>query len=282
MRPPDETARASVAARLVSRLLDAAASARAADVRVGLGYTAVLLDDGRAGLAFTFRDLAPGGCSALEGSAPLCGRPAADLLALLESGDTIEASLGLACANALANRDRPDQLAGDVLDRLALRPDDRVGMVGHFGPLVEPILGKARSLTVFERVDRPTSLIRPPEDAEEELPHCEVALITATSIINHTVDGLLHAARGCREVVLLGASTPLLPEVFAAGEVTLLSGVVVRDPPEVLRVVSEARGMRQFGPHVRKVTVRAGGSRGPTMSSPRAGARRGTSSSSSR
>jgi hypothetical protein len=45
-------------------------------------------------------------------------------------------------------------------------------------------------------------------------------------------------------------------EAFDAGAVTLLSGVVVTAPHEVLRIVSEGGGMRQFGPHVRKVTVR--------------------------
>jgi len=58
--------------------------------------------------------------------------------------------------------------------------------------------------------------------------------------------------------VLLGASTPLLAEVFGAQQVTMLSGVVVKDPDEALRVVSEGGGMRQFSPHVRKVTVRVG------------------------
>ena len=164
--------------------------------------------------------------------------------------------MGLACANALANRDEATCLDGDILDHLDLRPDDHVGMVGHFGPLVGPIQKRAGSLTVFERVDRPSGLLRPQAEAAAELPRCQVALITATSIINHTIDDLLKAARSCREVVLLGASTPLLAEAFRAGKVTMLSGVVVKAPEEVLRVVSEGGGMRQFGPHVRKVTIR--------------------------
>ena len=75
---------------------------------------------------------------------------------------------------------------------------------------------------------------------------------------DHPVDGLLEAARGCRRVALLGASTPLIAEVFDPGTVTMLSGVVVTAPDEVLRIVSEGGGMRQFGPHVRKVTVQVG------------------------
>jgi len=258
MSLPERTSKTHVAARIVGLLVDEAREVGVADVRIGLGYTAVALGDGRTGVAYTFRDLASGGCSVFHGTRPLASRPAADLLAYLESSDAIEAGVGLACANALVNRDEAGRLDGDILDHLDLRPDDEVGMVGHFGPLVGTIQARARSLAVFERVDHPSGLLRPQEEAEGALPRCQVALITATSIINHTVDNLLAAARDCREVVLLGASTPLMPEAFGAGSVTMLSGVVVKDPGEVLRVVSEGGGMRRFGPHVRKVTVRVG------------------------
>jgi uncharacterized protein (DUF4213/DUF364 family) len=245
-----------VHARIVSSLVGAAREADVADVRIGLGYTAVSLADGRTGVAYTFRDLARGGCSVFDGLRPLAGRPAADLLALLESRDAIEAGVGLACANALANRDDAGHREGDVLEQLEVRPEDDAAMVGHFGPLVEALRGRARSLTIYERVAEPTGPLRPQEEAPAGLARCQVALITATSIINHTIDGLLEAARSCRQVALLGASTPLIAEAFDPATVTMLSGVVVTAPDEVLRIVSEGGGMRQFGPHVRKVTVK--------------------------
>jgi len=244
----------TLAARIVDCLLDRARETSVSDVRIGLGYTAVMLDDGRIGLAYTFRDDVHGGCCAFKGVRPLAGRPATELLLLLGSFDVLEAGVGLACANALANRDEPGRVDGDILDRLELGRDDRVGMVGHFGPLVDPIRQRAGSLTVFERVERPSGILRPQREAVHELPGCHVALVTATSIINHTIDALLDAARDCREVVLLGASTPLLPGALG-GRVTLLSGVLVEDR-RVLQVVSEGGGMREFGPHVRKVSVR--------------------------
>ncbi|MBN2357996.1 MAG: DUF364 domain-containing protein [Deltaproteobacteria bacterium] len=249
--------RASTAQRLVAGLSDAARAATVAEVRIGLGYTAVRLADERTGVAYTFRDLAQGGCSVFHGLRPLAGRSASDLLPLLESRDAIEAAVALACANALANQRHPVQVEGDVLERLDLGPDDDVAMVGNFGPLVEELQRRARSLTIFERVSTPSGLLRPQEEAAAALPRCQIALITATSIINHTVDALLDAARGCRQVALLGASTPLVAEAFAGSGVTLLSGVVVTAPAEILRIVSEGGGMQQFGPHVRKVTVPA-------------------------
>jgi hypothetical protein len=69
------------------------------------------------------------------------------------------------------------------------------------------------------------------------------------------MDEFLHAAAGCREVVVLGATTPLLPAAFKHTPVTCLSGVVVTSPAEVLRVVSSAGGMRQFKGYVQKVNL---------------------------
>jgi hypothetical protein len=145
---------------------------------------------------------------------------------------------------------------GDVLRHFELRSDDHVGMVGYFGPLVEILRERVASLTVFEKVSCPSRLTRPWVEAVDHLPRYQVALITATSIINHTVDRLLEAAADCREVVILGASTPLLEAAFFQKRVTLLSGVIVQDPEAILRIVSEGGGMQYFGPHVTKVSLR--------------------------
>lgn len=257
MQPPEPEVQESLEEQIVRRLAAEAHEAVVADVRIGLGYTAVLLADGHVGVAFTFRDRAREGCSAFSGARPLTGRTAAELVQLLTSDDPLEASVALACANALTNRPKEGCRDGDVLEHLAIGPADDVAMVGHFGPLVGPIRERARSLTMFERVAAPGGVLRPWEEAASVLPRCQVVLITATAIINHTIDELVAAAHACRDVTILGASTPLIPEVFGPAGVTMLSGVVVTAPDGVLRVVSEGGGMRQFGPHVRKVTMGA-------------------------
>jgi uncharacterized protein (DUF4213/DUF364 family) len=262
---------ASFAERIVADLSQAARAARVTDVRIGLGYTAVVLDDGAGGVAYTFRDLATGGCSVFRGIRPLAGRPACDLLVLLRSRDPIEAAVGLACANALANHDVP-HTRGDVLEHVELRREDRVAMVGHFGPLVSDITERVRTLTVFERVDRRVGLLHPAEEAAAGLAESDVALVTSTAIVNHTIDGLLEAAAGCREVVLLGASTPLVPGAFVGSGVTMLSGVVVHDAAAVLRTVSEGGGMRFFKPLVHKVSVRVPDAASHAAAAPHPGA----------
>jgi len=255
MPSPEQVSGATIEARIVSRLSAPARTVAVADVRIGLGYTQCCSRTAVPASRTPFarrREVAV----RFHRIRPLSGRPAADLLVLLESHDAIEAGVGLACANSLVNRNERAHLAGDILEHLEVRPEDDVAMVGHFGPLVERLRKRARSLAIFERVAAPTGLLRPQEEALAALPRCQIALFTATSLINHTLDGLLDAARGCRQVVVLGASTPLMAEAFSTTGVTMLSGVVVVAAEEVLRVVSEGGGMRQFSPYVRKVTMK--------------------------
>lgn len=255
--PERETAGLRVARRILATVGDS--DERVADVRIGLGYTSVLLEGGSLGVAYTFRDQAKGGCTAFHGLRPLASRPASDLLPLISSADPIEAGVALACANAVANGKAKGLVPGDTLECVEVRPSDDVAMVGRFGPLIRPLRDRARSLVVIEQ--RPSKDALPATEAVAVLPRCQVAFITATSIINHTIDGLLAAARGCREVVILGASTPFVPEAFEGEGVTALSGIVARDAGSVQRVVSEGGGMRAFGPFVRKQTFWLGSAR---------------------
>ena len=116
------------------------------DVRIGLGYTAVLLENNRVGLAYTFREETARGCQVFKGLPTLAGRHASELLAFLGSQDRIEMAVALATANALVNRTRSELLAGDMLDRVPILPEDRVGMVGYFAPLVPRLKKKTPGL----------------------------------------------------------------------------------------------------------------------------------------
>jgi uncharacterized protein (DUF4213/DUF364 family) len=246
----------TIVGRLAEAIDTQAAAQLVTDVRIGLGYTAVELASGRVGVAFTFREAVRGRCCAFQGMYPLSGRSASDLVILLDSADPIEAAVGLACVNALTNEVDERFCEGHVVDHLELKPEDHVGMVGHFEPLVAELKDKVGSLIIFDKRAESEGNIRPAEEAVDALPRCQVALITATTIVNHTIDALLRAVASCREVAIIGASTPMLPGAFSAANVTLLSGVVVEKPKDILRVVSEGGGMRQFKPYVRKVSLR--------------------------
>jgi uncharacterized protein (DUF4213/DUF364 family) len=231
-----------------------AAKHYAADIRIGLGYTAVRLDDGRCGLAFTLHEEEYESCCVVPDAGTLTGRSILELAEYIKSPDTTACAIGLAAINALI--DPPAAVVeSDILDLLPVKSDDSVGMIGYFGPLVDPIRKQARALHIFERRPIPELGVLPDTAAVDVLPKCQVVIMSATTLLNHTIDGLLDYCKSSREIALLGPSTPFLPEVFGRRGITMLSGLQVVDAPQVLRIVSEGGGTRQFGSAVRKLTL---------------------------
>jgi len=53
--------KSNVVSKIVGSLQDRSSGIRVEDIRIGLGYTAVFLEDNRAGVAYTFREEARGG-----------------------------------------------------------------------------------------------------------------------------------------------------------------------------------------------------------------------------
>jgi uncharacterized protein (DUF4213/DUF364 family) len=236
-------------------LLPSAGTHVVTDVRLGLGYTAVQLDDGRCGLAYTFRDELKEGCGVVSAPGTLRTRRATELATWAKSIDPLEAAVGLATLNALIEAP-PTAMNADLLTELNVFPDDAVGMVGAFGPFIEPLRSRSKVLHVFERRPEGRSGVLPESAANEILPNCQVVILTATTLLNRTLDDLLTYCLAAREVAIVGPSTPLLPDVFSDRGVTLLSGVKVVDGERALHVVSEGGGTRQLAPAVRKLTVR--------------------------
>lgn len=245
-----------ISAKLFAALESQAQQRRIARVVVGIVYTAVQLDDGATGVALTLQaGRCCGGKGAFAGLDAWVGAPAIELLQGLRARDPVAVAVGLACANALANRADPTQREGDVRVGVEVASDDTVAMIGYFRPLEADLRAKAKALHIFDLVDAPQGAVRPSAEAEGILPHCDIALVTATTLVNRSIDQVLHWARHCRAVVLLGASTPLLPQVFAGSSVTGLAGVLVEDSDKVFQVVSEAGGMSRFKKYLRKVNV---------------------------
>lgn len=236
------------------QLLSQAEGPCVADVRIGLGYTGVLLDDGRCGLAYTFRQGTGAGCCVLKEAGSLVGRSAAKLAEGAHSQDLIIAALGLATLNALTKPALSD--AGDVLDLLSVERTEAVGMVGYFGPLVDPLKRRAKALHILEQREHVAPEVLPENAAEQILPECQVVIVTATALLNRTLDAILDRCRGAREIAILGPSTPLLPSLFASRGVTILSGIEVTDSRQALRIISEGGGTRQLGNSIRKVSLR--------------------------
>jgi uncharacterized protein (DUF4213/DUF364 family) len=247
-----------VQGKLFDLLVDEARGKRASEVRLGLGYSAVQLDDGAAGLAWT-PPSKDGSCSHLNLAGSLAGRPAEELLAMLTSDRALLRTIGVATANALlASRPRPGATTTEALSLLQIGPQDHVVMIGFFAPVVKQLREIGCRLEIVElNPSRPADL--DVEQGMKALAVCDIAIITGTSLITGTIDDLLAALGKPRGAVMLGPSTPLLPELFSGTPMTQLSGARVCDPSSVLQVVSEGGGTQLLKSFVSFETFLVGG-----------------------
>jgi hypothetical protein len=242
--------------RLADHLAPFSVGHCAADIRIGLGYTAVRLDSGAAGLAWTPPSGASG-CTHFRGAGTLAGQPAGDLLRfLVDERSDLARAIGLATANALlASLPDPGWSRAEVVATLAITPADRVAMVGYFGPIVAQLRTVGCRLDIVELKPHPGETLSP-DQGREALAACDVAIMTGTSLINGTCDGLLADLGRARAAVLLGPSTPLCAEVFAGTRITHLAGARVREAEPALRIVSEGGGTMLLKKHVDFLTAR--------------------------
>lgn len=247
----------SVIEALVEHSLSLAGDERIAEVRVGLGYTAVKLGGGHVGVAGMLRHLLDkAGCSILPYAGTLAGRQVGEVVPLLRSESIVEASIGLATINALAQWEGPAEGSNDDLVQLLhIGPRDWLGLVGDMAPVLERLRPYVDRCVVFDDGRPGEEGITETNLEQDLLPKCDVVILTATSLLNGTFDGLVALSGQAREICLMGPSTPLIPELFRERGVTLLSGRRFTDPDRLLQVVSEAGGTRSFGPISRKVNI---------------------------
>ncbi|MBD3308121.1 hypothetical protein GF339_16880 [candidate division KSB3 bacterium] len=228
------------------------------DVRIGLGYTAIQLSSGHCGLACLLRHkLDQDTCSLLDHAGTLTGMKASHAVPLLRTPNVVTASVGLATINALAAKHLPPPPSDDppLSDLLHLTPDDRIAMIGHIEPIIQHIKPRVTHLWVFDEAKTHMPGIIPLHRQPELLPQCTVAILSATSILNHTIDALFAMTTQAREICLMGPSTPLIPAVFQPRGVTLLAGRQITNASKLLQVVSEAGGTRRFKKITKKVNI---------------------------
>jgi uncharacterized protein (DUF4213/DUF364 family) len=242
---------------LMQRALELGGDKRILDVRAGLGYTGVLLEGNSCGLAYTFRMEMGDGCGILDDAGRLIGRKAGDVIPWLADRDRLRAALGLATINGILNDGKRTWDSGNVLDAFSLEKSETFGMVGAFPPILMKVKAMTDHIYVFEQNVPPGSEYYDSSTIPMYLPKCDVVVLTATSIINHTFDEVTSHLHSAREVCLVGPSTPLCPEILKKYNITLLAGSVVTNPEMALQVISQGGGTMALKPATKQVLVRS-------------------------
>lgn len=219
-------------------------------------FCAVQLDDGSVGLAFTLLD---GTLAALHARGADSGRAAMELVRGYAAGDGAARALGLATINALTRRlfDRAGFVPDDSIDSfgsLALEPGDRLGMVGHFTPLIEQARVLGIPVTVLELkaelVREEPGLVVTLDPAR--LAGCNKIVSTSTLLLNDTFEAVAGCWRGADAVAIVGPSAGCPPDPLFAAGVSAVGAAWVIDAEAFLARVAAGE---KWGETSRKVTL---------------------------
>lgn len=148
-----------------------------------------------------------------------------------------ERALALGVFNALsrslmrnAGYEPPDRPKGAEATHIS--PEETVGMVGYFCPVLDKLTDAGITVRVLEQVPerippRPgVSVVTDPD----ELQGCRHILCTSSVLINDTLDELLHACVEADSFELIGPSGSGVPDLLFERGVAAVGGIVFDDP----------------------------------------------------
>jgi uncharacterized protein (DUF4213/DUF364 family) len=233
---------------LISEIYATLLPAKILSIQVGYSRTAVLAETARGlscGLAATLANAEfEHRCHpSVRNAGHLLEMTNQELVNLAESDSYTEVSIGLAVINALIPVDPSSYVELNAEEYLRHNAEHKnVALVGHF-PFVERLKPDVKNLWVLELDPRPGDL--PADAAPEYIPQADVVAITATTLVNHTFEGLLALCKPTSKVMLLGPSTPLSPVLFKHG-VDLLCGTIVTDPQAVMLGIGQGGSSHQL------------------------------------
>lgn len=162
----------------------------------------------------------------------------------LRSSDITQAAVGLAAINALTQIDESRLSSADAANWLTAQSGDKsVAIFGRFPFIEDEIRPYARQLWVFEQQPQADELDS--TAIETILPQADIAAITSSTVINHTIDAILPHIRRDSVVALLGPSTPLSEKLFDCG-IDALFGVRVVDVAQVIAGVMAGDGFQKL------------------------------------
>lgn len=242
---------------------------------LGLFFSGVKLSDGSGGLCFTPLKAIPEAvcCPSSAQAMPLSGklieRTVRQYLDDLYHENALRKTLAIAALNALSAscwakqppRGYELQVGKDAFDEAVLPKDGKTVVIGALVPILRRLIKENCDFKVLE-MDMVTlkgkelEHYAPAEDAPKYVPEADLLVITGVTLLNDTLPDLLKMAKPGAEIIVTGPTASDLPEAFFERGVTVLGGVLVTKPDEVLDIISEGgSGYHFFGKSAERLII---------------------------
>ena len=232
------------------------------DLTIGISLLAVELNHRDVAVSYVLREELKSGCSIFPYAQSTVGMPAAEAaLWFAEGKDALQRAIGGAVINA-ASGILPMKDCSDYPFGAEILPSDTVGMIGNIRPVAAALKKQGCHMIVFDKGQcphgEPEEDLHPMSDQPVLLPGCDVVFLSGTSLLNETASSLFDLCSNAREVILMGSSTPMIPEGYQGTPVTVLAGSQWKNEPKatIFRLISQAAGIQALSPYMIKRSVR--------------------------
>ncbi len=242
---------------------------------IGIFFSGVILNTGHAGISATpIKEIpeavcCPSSARSMPNAGHLTERSVLKYLNDATSKIPMKKSMGIAVLSALSSycreigltEDYNIKVGVDALNCIDLRDETYPVLIGAIGPFLRVLKNRKKPFSVVEldtRTLKPDELpfYVPPSKTREIVPKADVLVITGTTLINGTLEGILELARPDTKVVVVGPTASILPHAFFKRGVDILGGDIITHPHKMLDTLAEGgSGYHLYGHSAERVVV---------------------------
>ena len=241
----------------------------------GLFFSGVKLSTGHGGLCFTpVKEIpeavcCPSSAKAMPLSGKLGGRSVKSYLDDLSHANILRKTLAIATLNALSacyweeNKNLEYKIETDVdsFDVMEIPQGKKSVVIGALVPMLKKLLAADADFKVLEMDSRTLKgkeleHFAPAKDAALYLPDSDLDVITGVTILNDTLPDLLAMCKPGADILVTGPTAGMIPDAFFKRGVTVMGGILVTKPDELLDVISEGgSGYHFFGKSAERIVI---------------------------
>ncbi|MGI6727206.1 MAG: Rossmann-like domain-containing protein [Anaerovoracaceae bacterium] len=243
---------------------------------LGLFFSGVKLSCGHGGLCFTpIKEIpeavcCPSSAKSMPLSGKLAGRKAEEYLKDIFGNNILKKTLGIATLNALSTycwdkipeKDYEIIMGVDAFDEINIAPGSKTVVIGALAPMLRKLIAGNHEFKVLEMDPstlKPKELehFAPASEAPKYIPDADLVVITGVTVLNDTLVDLLSYVKEGADVIVTGPTVSMLPDAFLKRGVTIIGGIIVTKPDELLDIISEAgSGYHFFGKFAERLIIK--------------------------
>lgn len=243
---------------------------------IGLFFTGVKLSNGEGGICFTpIKEVpeavcCPSSAKEMPLSGKIAGKKAEYFIESMFKGSVLRKALGIAVLNALSatcwNQKGYDKIYkitydADPVNENTILQHETVTVVGALIPYIKMLKQNKSKFFILEldsktlREDELDHFV-PVDKAHEALGQSDLIIITGTTIINNTLEGLVSMAKEGAEIIVVGPTASVLPDAFFRRGIKKIGSVAVTKPDELLDILAEAgSGYHFYEKYANKIVI---------------------------